>query len=190
MRFSFFCGLGLVALCAIGCSTGRTEYVVYRDVPDSPSITVIPRLSHDLRDIRLCTALERHLIGMGIAVINAPPEHEETVTHDKDGGSTESTAGGTKSKSKGDSVAMYFSSVLNIKSTFAIIADSSFDKIRVLRMDNQQLVAVIDYNTRDAESYTNNTTGTEPVRSQSFRTLIESIGFKPKLPANRNNSPP
>ena len=85
---------------------------------------------------------------------------------------------------------MRFSSVLNIKSTFAILADGSYNKIRVLRMDNQQIVAVIDYSTGDGEAYTENTKEIEPIRSQSFRTLIESLGFKPKPPAKRNNSPP
>lgn len=211
MRLTFFF-LGLVALCVVGCSNNRDEYIIYRtvsdqtikpviaiktnyvvhrDVPDKPDITVIPRKYYDPLDHRLCTVLERHLIEMGIAVINAPPEHEETVTQAQNTSSSEFTTAGSKSKSNGDSIEVRFSSVRDIKSTFAIIADGNLSEIRVLRMDNQQLVALVDYRVdyRTGEDSSNNT-GSEPAGLQSFRALIEALGFKPKPPAKKNNSPP
>jgi hypothetical protein len=211
MRF-IFPFFGLVALCAIGCSNNRDEYIIYRtvsdqtikpviaiktnyvvhrDVPDKPDITVIPRKYYDPLDHRLCTVLERHLIEMGIAVINAPPEHEETVTHAQNARSSEFTTNGSNSKSNGDSIEIRFSSVRDIKSTFAIIADGSISEIRVLRMDNQQLVALVDYRVdhRTGEDSRDNT-GSEPAGLQSFRALIEALGFKPKPPAKKNSSPP
>jgi hypothetical protein len=166
----------------------KTNYVVHRDVPNKPDITVIPLKYHNYYDVRLCTAIERRLIEMGIAVINPPPEHQETVTRGQETSSTEVTPDGSKSKNNGDSIEMRFSCVRDIKSTFAIIADGSTHDIRVLRMDNQQIVAIIQYNAESTDA--NNNTGIEPERDQSFRTLIEALGFNPKIPARKNNSLP
>lgn len=59
----------LLCLCSFGCAT--TQYIVLRDVPTNPVITVIPE-TMDKKDIQFASRITRELIKNKVKVIERP----------------------------------------------------------------------------------------------------------------------
>ena len=86
----FYYGLCLIIFCLslVGC--GKTNYIVLRDVPQSPSFVVIPA-NNTIPEVSYANVIESAIIAAGVKVMLRPvsKEIEKTITTPtNDGGST------------------------------------------------------------------------------------------------------
>jgi hypothetical protein len=70
-------GIALVSciLSVVACS--KTQFVVLRNVPESPSVTVIPANDY-LREVEFANNVEEAIIGAGVKVVMRPSTKEVT----------------------------------------------------------------------------------------------------------------
>ena len=171
----------LLLLVLSGCSEPRREYVVYRDIPADPSITVLPSRTYNIEDQRATAIVEERMVEHGIHVINRPPAHDLVVTKGAGDASAEVQDKKSAAKAKGEAIEQHFDGVLDLKSTFAFLVNAGTEKIRVVRVDSQQVVGIIDYNSVKGNAWVRATSNREEVNSNSLIDLLTSLGFKVKL---------
>jgi hypothetical protein len=151
------------------------EFVIYRDVPANPSVTIVPMHRYSLKDNHLALETEKKFVALGIQILNRPPEHDEVVTTESNRGPLNASEQKIDTKAKAAMIEQRFSNILDIKSTFVILVDSDTETMRTVRMDGQQIVSVISYRDKDSKIFGDDTT-----RQEVLRGLVESLGFKTK----------
>ena len=76
IRMLFAIALFVAALISVsGCVPATHQFIVYRDVPDSPSFVVIPA-TNQLYQVHFANEVESAFIGCGVKVL-VPPEIKE-----------------------------------------------------------------------------------------------------------------
>ena len=76
IRMLFAIALFVAALISVsGCVPATHQFIVYRDVPDSPSFVVIPA-TNQLYQVHFANEVESAFIGCGVKVV-VPPEIKE-----------------------------------------------------------------------------------------------------------------
>ena len=114
-------GLFIILLLTL-TACGSVQYVVSRDIPQSPSFTVIP-LYQKHRDIEYAATLEKVMIDLGISVVNAPKK-------------------GVKN------TIISNNQLIQTTATYIAITDSRNSIIKIIKRDTNEVIAVLD-NIRD-----------------------------------------
>ena len=81
INMSFYPCLCVIIFCLSFAGCGKTNYIVLRDVPQSPSFVVIP-VTTTISEVSYANIIERAIIAAGVKVILRPAskEVEETTT--------------------------------------------------------------------------------------------------------------
>ena len=81
INMSFYPCLCVIIFCLSFVGCGKTNYIVLRDVPQSPSFVVIP-VTNTISEISYANVVERAIIAAGVKVVLRPAskEVEETTT--------------------------------------------------------------------------------------------------------------
>jgi hypothetical protein len=164
-----------------GCSDARREFVIYRDIPASPSITVIPLRPYDDHDLRTCNTVEAALIKMGISVLNKPAPHEEVITKDGASAATKTTESQTRVDGKGITIEQRFSRIVDVRSTFVILVDAKEETLKTIRVSEQEVVSILNYTNGDGNAFMRMVKSGDKENSEdALRSLVQSLGFLPK----------
>lgn len=149
--------LFLVLIIPTGCNGRQVDFVVYRDIPDVPSFTVMPRnLRDSTDDVEYARKIERMIIKSGAKVLAPPPARDlrvrtgkldaagEASVH-KDDRETDVTASANASDRI---VTEDYTDIRSYKSTFVMYVDGSGDSsLRVLRVESGEVVAITELST-------------------------------------------
>ena len=136
MIFSF-----MLFLVTIGCS--KTQFVVLRDVPESPSFVVIPANNY-LNQVAFANAVEAAIISVGVKVISRPATKEVTKEVAVEGGiqAIEGTQAAHKS-GEGRLIERY-AAFGDIEADYIVLTYANFRQIRIMKRQTREILASIE----------------------------------------------
>ena len=161
----------------LGCSR-NVEYVVWKDVPNDPSITVIPET---ISDIAYSRKIEKDLIRIGQRVLAAPPAKNLARTE-----SMGETKGGLKAKiddgeyqgkvnnddNRNEITETYYN-VAELKSTHVMYVNYRNKQLRFVENAGQQVLGIIEV----TESSGLLRGEADDNRQKSIAELLRELGF-------------
>jgi hypothetical protein len=177
--------LGIILLASCGTVT-RYEYMVFKDVPLNPSITVLPETQ---RDVDYARDIERELIKLGQRVINPPPMRKVEKSETDDGlnkgtrtvDAENDRTSVTRAEGRSTNIVETYWNVIDLKSTHAFYVNDSKWSIRVIDVSSGQVLAVSDMRPKVGFSSSNAARETEMIVE-----LLKALEFKYKEPPVKN----
>ena len=125
----------------IGCST---QFVVLRDVPESPSFVVIPANNY-LNQVAFANEVEAAIIGAGIKVVmfsQATKEVTKEVAIEGEIRAIEGTQAARKS-GEGKLIERYIESFEEIKADYIVFTYAGSKQIRIIKRQTREILAVL-----------------------------------------------
>ena len=133
--------VGLVTL--FGCSNTKYEYVVLRDVPQSPTFVVIPPNRY-MYEIEFANTVEEIIMSLGVRVVDRPATKEITETTEKGvaGAKTEDSKLMTGERSH-QRVESYFE-YEDLKADYVVHSYSNSKQVRIIKRQSEEILASIN----------------------------------------------
>ena len=163
-------GAALVIILAVACSS-KLEYVIYRDVPQSPAFAVVPA-SYTVVDNRFKSEVESYLVKLGLSVIEAPlvkqpeVEVESKAQRARDEGQLHEKEKVLSIDDLVETSIVYNSS----KADYVILVNAQTDVLKITRKSTQEIQAVIKYSVLDKGGS----------RFVKLHDVLSNLGFKIK----------
>ena len=133
------------AVCLAGCTPQTPQFVVFRDVPESPSFVVIPANNY-LHEVEFANEVENAIIGAGLKVVMRPATKDVT---------TEKTVQGAEGKQTDDSALIQSADAKLIERYFGISSFEDIDadyivqtyvnsrQIKISKRETKEILAIV-----------------------------------------------
>ena len=127
----------------IGCS--QTQFVVLRDVPESPSFVVIPANNY-LSQVEFANEVEAAIIGAGVKVVMFSQASKEVTKEVAIEGEIQAIEGNKAARKSGEGrlIERYVEFFEEIKADYIVLTYAGSKQIRIIKRQPREILAVLN----------------------------------------------
>ena len=173
----FLCGMLGFLVCLVGCAITQLQFVVLRDVPESPSFVVIP-VNDYLNEVIFANTVESALISSGVRVVKRPSTKEVTTERTISGAHGNQAAGEVLAQSGDAKLREKYLAYDQIRADYIVQTYSDSAQCKFVKRETEEVLAIII-----ARSYYDEL-GELRTGSMKIRSTLANLG----IPVSNNQS--
>lgn len=179
--------LVLVAM-FLGCTYPQYEFIVLRDVPESPSFVVFPA-NDSLYQVEFGNQIEMAIIGCNVKVVNKPAKKEVTKAVGKGVLGVEVEHNRAMQGDAGYQLIESYPSYHDFNADYIVITYASTKRVRIIKRETEEVLASLEM-----KGYVGPTTKNKPITEAAYyrrriSTALSKMGILVPYEVSRSKSP-
>ena len=124
-----------------GC--GKTQYVVLRDVPESPSFAVIPADNY-LHEVKFANDIENAIISAGLKVVMRPATKDVTTEKIVQGAEGQQVADVKLIQSAEAKLIERYSAFEDIDADYIVLTYVTLEQVKIAKRETREILAILE----------------------------------------------
>ncbi len=133
--------VGLVTF--FGCSNTKYQYVVLRDVPQSPTFVVIPPNRY-MYEIEFANTVEEIIMSLGVRVVDRPATKEVTETTEKGVAGAKADDSKLMAGERSHQLVESYFAYEDLKADYIVRSYSNSKQVRIIKRQSEEILASIN----------------------------------------------